>query len=55
MINTNDYSNKNTLKIFQKNNGNIVINTYIRNENNSSVKNCRRSGDSNITAHNVEK
>ena len=38
VIITSDYSNKNTLKIFQKDDGDIVISTYIRNENDSGVE-----------------
>lgn len=33
VIITSNYSNKNTLKIFQKDDGDIVISTYIRDKN----------------------
>lgn len=53
VIITSDYSNKNTLKIFQKDDGDIVISTYIRDENDSGVEIAAGQGGTRLE-HNAE-
>ena len=48
-----DYSNDNSLQILQKDDGDIVIRTYIRDENDKGIEIATNQGGSRIN-HNVE-
>lgn len=48
-----DYSNANSLQILQKDDGDIVIRTYIRDENDKGIEIATNQGGSRIN-HNTE-
>ena len=48
-----DYSNNNSLQIIQKDDGDIVIRTYIRDEHDKSIEIATNQGGSRIN-HNTE-